>query len=51
MPDNIVNTVRDSLLILDKDLKVLSANRSFFKMFNTASEKTIGKFIYELEDK
>ncbi len=48
--DNIVNTVRDSLLILDKDLKVLSANRSFFKMFNTASEKTIGKFIYELED-
>ncbi|MDP3683803.1 MAG: PAS domain-containing protein, partial [Ignavibacteria bacterium] len=49
--DNIVNTVRDSLLILDKDLKVLSANRSFYKMFNTVSEKTVGKFIYDLQDK
>jgi two-component system CheB/CheR fusion protein len=48
--DNIIDTVRDSLLILDKDLKVLSANRSFYKMFNTISEKTVGKFVYELED-
>lgn len=49
--DNIVNTVRDSLLILDKELKVLSANRSFYKLFNTVSDKTVGKFIYDLEDK
>jgi two-component system CheB/CheR fusion protein len=48
--NNIVDTVRDSLLILDKNLKVLSANRSFYKMFNTVSEKTVGKFIYELDD-
>jgi two-component system CheB/CheR fusion protein len=48
--DNIVDTVRDSLLILNKDLKVLSANRSFYKMFNTVSEKTVGKFVYELQD-
>jgi two-component system, chemotaxis family, CheB/CheR fusion protein len=49
--DNIIDTVRDSLLILDKDLKVLSANRSFYKLFNTVSEKTVGKYIYELDDK
>ena len=49
--DNIVNTVRDSLLILDKDLKVLSANRSFYSMFSTVSEKTVGKFVYDLQDK
>jgi len=49
--DNIIDTVRESLLILDKDLKVLSANRSFYKMFNTVSEKTVGKFIYELDGK
>ncbi len=49
--DNIVDTVRDSLLILDKNLKVLSANRSFYSMFNTASEKIVGKYIYELDDK
>jgi two-component system CheB/CheR fusion protein len=49
--DNIIDTVRHSLLILDKDLKVLSANRSFYKMFNATSEKTVGKFIYELDNK
>jgi two-component system CheB/CheR fusion protein len=49
--DNIIDTVRESLLILDKDLKVLSANRSFYKMFNIVSEKTVGKFIYDLDDK
>jgi two-component system CheB/CheR fusion protein len=49
--DNIIDTVRESLLILDKDLRVLSANRSFYKMFNTANEQTVGKFIYELDDK
>jgi two-component system, chemotaxis family, CheB/CheR fusion protein len=48
--NNIVETLRDSLLILDDKLKVLSANRSFYKVFNTTSEKTVGKFIYELED-
>ena len=48
--NNIVDTVRDSLLILGKDLKVLSANRSFYKIFNTDSEKTVGKFVYELQD-
>ena len=49
--DNIVDTVREALLILDKDMKVISANRSFYKMFTTASEKTVGKFIYELDSK
>ncbi len=29
--NNIVETVRDSLLILDDNLKVLSANRAFYK--------------------
>jgi two-component system CheB/CheR fusion protein len=47
--DNIIDTVRDSLIILDKDLKVLSANRSFYKMFGIVSENTVGKFIFELD--
>jgi hypothetical protein len=32
-------------------MKVLSANRSFYKMFNTNSENTVGRFIYDLDDK
>ncbi len=47
--DNIIDTVRESLLILGEDLKVLSANRSFYKMFNTVSEQTVGRFVYELD--
>jgi len=49
--DGIIDTVRESLLILNEDLKVLSANRSFYKMFNSTSEKTVGKYIYELYGK
>ncbi len=48
--NNIIDTVRESLIILDKDLKVVSANQSFYKTYNTAEEKTVGKFIYELDD-
>jgi two-component system CheB/CheR fusion protein len=48
--NNIVETLRDSLLILDDKLKVLSANRAFYKTFDTKSENTVGKYIYELED-
>jgi len=49
--NNIIDTVRESLLILDEDLKVLSANQSFYKTFNTVAEKTVGKFIYDLDEK
>ena len=33
--ENIVDTVREPLLILDKDLRVVSANRSYYRMFHT----------------
>jgi two-component system CheB/CheR fusion protein len=48
--DNIVDTVRESLLILNKDLRVLSANRSFYRMFHTESHTIAGKSIFELDD-
>ena len=47
--DNIIDTVRESLLILDKDLRVLSANRSFYRMFRTVREETVGKSIFALD--
>ncbi len=49
--DSIIDTVRESLLILDKDLLVVSANRSFYQMFKTTAEKTVGKYIYKLGNK
>ncbi len=46
--DGVVNTVRESLIILDKDLRVLSANQSFYKTFQVSREDTENKFIYEI---
>jgi two-component system CheB/CheR fusion protein len=49
--DNIIDTVRESLIILDKDLKVVSANRSFYRSFKTDRTSTVGKYIYEIDGK
>jgi PAS domain S-box-containing protein len=46
--DAIVNTVKDPLLVLDKNLKVLSANKTFCEFFKTEKIKAIGKPICEL---
>jgi PAS domain-containing protein len=45
---NIFNTVRDAILILDENMSVLSANRSFFKIFKVESANTIGSLLYDL---
>ncbi len=46
--NDIVDTVRESLLVLSADLRVLQANRSFYQVFQVAAEDTIGQLIYEL---
>jgi signal transduction histidine kinase/DNA-binding response OmpR family regulator len=45
---NIVDTVREPLLILDATLRVRSANRAFYQTFHVSSEETEGRLIYEL---
>jgi two-component system CheB/CheR fusion protein len=44
----IVETVRQPLLILDTDLKVVAANPAFYRHFRTRPEETSGVQIYEL---
>jgi two-component system CheB/CheR fusion protein len=46
--DSIVNTVREPLIILNGDLRVVSANRAFYLTFETPVEETENKLIYEL---
>jgi len=46
--ENIVETVREPLVVLNSDLKVLTANHSFYETFKVTSEETIGNFIYDL---
>jgi PAS domain-containing protein len=38
---DIVATIREPLVVLDKDLRVLSANRSFYKFFKVKAGETI----------
>jgi signal transduction histidine kinase len=46
--ENIVETVRESLLVLNPALKILTANRKFYETFQVTPEETIGNFIYDL---
>jgi diguanylate cyclase (GGDEF)-like protein/PAS domain S-box-containing protein len=46
--ENIVETVREPLVVMNADLKVLTANHSFYDTFKVTPEATIGKFIYDL---
>jgi len=45
---NIVDTLREPLLILDTFLRVRSANRAFYQTFHVSSEETENRLIYEL---
>src|SRR4026208_1981702 len=48
LEEAIVDTVREPLIVLDEDLRVLVASRSFYGAFATAREDTDGRFLYEL---
>jgi chemotaxis protein methyltransferase CheR len=46
----IVDTVREPFLVLDKDLRVLAASRSFYSAFKVGLEDTQGRLLYTLGD-
>lgn len=48
LAEGIVDTVREPLLVLDGDLRVVTASSSFYRDFHVAPEDTVGRPIYEL---
>jgi len=46
--EDIIAAVPMSLLILNADLRVISANRSFYQTFKVKPEETLGQSIYDL---
>ena len=46
----IVDTVREPLLVLDKDLRVLAGSRSFYSSFQVVPSNTQGQLLYALGD-
>jgi PAS domain S-box-containing protein len=49
--ESIVETIREPLLVLDADLKIISANRSFYTTFKVTPAETVGSLIYDLGNK
>jgi len=49
--DSTINTIREPLIVLDQDLKVVSASRAFYEVFKVKHEDTVGQLIYNLGNK
>ncbi len=49
-PLDLVETIRESLLVLEPDLTIRFANRAFCQTFAVAPEHTVGRKLYELGD-
>ena len=50
LAEAIVDTVREPLVVLDRDLRVIAASRSFYQTFAVEPRNTQGRMIYELGD-
>jgi two-component system CheB/CheR fusion protein len=49
--ESIINTVREPLIVLDQDLRVVTASRSFYEVFKVNPKETVGQLIYDLGNK
>ncbi|RJQ50834.1 MAG: diguanylate cyclase [Nitrospiraceae bacterium] len=49
--DAIIATVREPLLVLDKELRIITANRSFYRTFQVNPKETEKRLIYDLGDR
>lgn len=46
--ESIVTTIREPLIILNKELKIRSANRAFYEKFQVKEDEIEGKLLFEL---
>ncbi len=49
--EDVFETVREPLLVLDANLNILSANRSFYNIFKVDQGETIGHLIFDVGNK
>ena len=47
-PLDLLETIREGLLVIDPDLTVRFANRSFCDTFAVTPEETVGRKLYEI---
>jgi len=46
--ENVIDAVREPLVVLDQDLRVISVSRAFYDVFHVKPKETIGNLIYDL---
>jgi PAS domain S-box-containing protein len=51
LAESIINTVREPLIVLDQDLRIVKVSRSFYDFFKVNPEETLGRLIYDLGNK
>ena len=49
-PDSIIDTIRQPLVVLDEELRVISASRSFYRIFSVEPEQTVGRQLDAVDD-
>jgi PAS domain S-box-containing protein len=49
--ESIVATVREPMLVLDEDLRVVTASHSFYRAFKASPETTLHELLYDLGDR
>ena len=47
---HIADTIREPLLVLDEQFRVMAANRAFYAVFRLAPDAVHGRFLYDLGD-
>ncbi len=50
LAEAIVDAIREPLLVLDPDLRVIAASRSFYRTFAVTPRRTEGRMVFELGD-
>jgi chemotaxis protein methyltransferase CheR len=50
LAEAIVATIRDPLLVLDQNLRVVAANHAFYRTFSTSRPDIRGRLVYGLDD-
>lgn len=46
--ERIINTLRDPLIVMDKDLRVMRCTNSFYENFKVLEAETEGRYFFEL---
>ena len=51
LAEEILETMREPIVVLDAELRVVSANQSFYRTYMITPEKTVGRLIYDIGDR